>query len=154
MLLVHYSKKPISKLLPVVKPQRIGFKPIGLWISDQSEPRNWFDWCLDEEYHLDILAFAYIVELKANPNILFITSLEELKAFSIRFYAPDYYIDWPKVRANYAGIVISPYRYDARNVWYYGWDVASGCIWDISAISSFTLLPTSPLFPLSQGTSS
>lgn len=42
----------------------------------------------------------------------------------------------PRVRQDYAGIEISPYQYECRFelTWYYGWDVASGCVWDKEAI--------------------
>ena len=40
-------------------------------------------------------------------------------------------IDWRKVASDYGGIEIAPYIYKGRYdiSWYYGWDVASGCIW-------------------------
>ena len=47
-------------------------------------------------------------------------------------------IDWAEVASKYDGIIISPYqwslRLDMEMMWYYGWDCASGCIWNISAI--------------------
>jgi hypothetical protein len=50
----------------------------------------------------------------------------------------DKMIDWPKVAEHYAGIEICPYLSNKRNdddfFWYYGWDVASGCIWDQKGI--------------------
>lgn len=72
-------------------------------------------------------------------------------------------IRWHEVEAKYAGIQICPYMYKvledfqkkgfsnlsqqeinyyqpwqifySKSNWYHGWDVASGCIWDISVIS-------------------
>ena len=41
-------------------------------------------------------------------------------------------IDWRKVAKKYDGIEINPMIYELRMMalsWYYGWDVASGCIW-------------------------
>jgi len=37
------------------------------------------------------------------------------------------------VSKEYDGIEIAPYQWDARLslIWYYGWDVASGCIWNL-----------------------
>ena len=45
---------------------------------------------------------------------------------------------WPGVAAEgWAGIEIAPYiwarRLDGPARWYYGWDAASGCIWDPTA---------------------
>lgn len=51
-------------------------------------------------------------------------------------------IDWPKVAKRYGGIEITPYIYKARmtHLWYYGWDVASGCVWLASAVQNIKLL--------------
>jgi hypothetical protein len=50
------------------------------------------------------------------------------------------HIEWPKVAAEYGGIEIAPYQWSCRLdpdvSWYYGWDVASGCIWDASLITA------------------
>ena len=43
--------------------------------------------------------------------------------------------DWAKVASHYDGIEICPYIESRRNMtWYYGWDVASGCVWNASGI--------------------
>lgn len=57
-------------------------------------------------------------------------------------------IDWEKVAEVYDGIIIAPYQWDYRlpmewppairghiSNWYYGWDCASGCIWNPAAIA-------------------
>lgn len=48
-------------------------------------------------------------------------------------------ISWKKVRKNYDGIIIAPYQWDCRNAsettWYYPWDCASGCIWNLEKVS-------------------
>ena len=51
-------------------------------------------------------------------------------------------IDWVRVANDYSGIEISPYLYEARmkHMWYYGWDVASGCIWGSGVIRKFKRL--------------
>jgi hypothetical protein len=50
-------------------------------------------------------------------------------------------IDWPRVAAEYQGIIIHPYlgsrRMSRFGRWYYLWDVASGCVWDAAAVKSF-----------------
>ena len=47
-------------------------------------------------------------------------------------------ISWDKVIKKYDGIFIAPYNWEARwhteTIWYYGWDCASGCIWNIDII--------------------
>ena len=47
-------------------------------------------------------------------------------------------IDWHAVAQAYAGIEIAPYcwslRFEYEFLWYYGWDCASGCVWELSAV--------------------
>lgn len=49
--------------------------------------------------------------------------------------------DWIDVASRYSGIEIAPYQWKRRihpsTFWYYTWDCASGCIWDLSAIKKF-----------------
>lgn len=52
------------------------------------------------------------------------------------------------IGARYDGIVITPYvwsmRLDRSAFWYYGWDCASGCIWNASAVAELVPLPVVP----------
>jgi hypothetical protein len=36
----------------------------------------------------------------------------------------------------YDGIEINPYQFEARYqyLWYYGWDIASGCVWNLNNV--------------------
>jgi len=55
---------------------------------------------------------------------------------------PDY-VDWEKISRQYSGIEINPYLWRRRlqgGMWYYGWDCASGCVWNESAIKEVKLL--------------
>lgn len=47
-------------------------------------------------------------------------------------------IDWGMVANDWGGIEIAPYINKARFgvSWYYGWDVASGCIWGNGVITN------------------
>lgn len=55
-----------------------------------------------------------------------------------------YELDWLKVKQKYQGIIIAPYQWKCRMAqetkWYYGWDCASGCIWDLDCIDEFKLI--------------
>ena len=67
------------------------------------------------------------------------------EAVKYRGGAPKQYsINWSAVAKDYYGIEISPYRPKYRlalgYLWYYGWDVASGCIWNKDAIRGVRLL--------------
>ena len=55
----------------------------------------------------------------------------------------DRCINWRAVAGDYAGLIITPYQWSRRlepYSWYYGWDCASGCIWDPSAITDIKLI--------------
>lgn len=145
-----------------------GPKPTGLWVSDESRgAHGWLKWCTAENFRLDTLKYEYRVKLKPDARILYITSSVELDEFTNEYKAPGPMdedsvfikrmkkyrstyeppimgIDWSRVAEKYQGIVISPYiwsmRLETRYTWYYGWDCASGVIWDKDAIKSFELV--------------
>lgn len=50
-----------------------------------------------------------------------------------------YLINWQEVKAEFDGIIIAPYNWELRMdlSWYYGWDCASGCLWDLTCIEEF-----------------
>lgn len=160
MRLVHYSSKPT--LDPVLTPvaaqyadddHHRGFKPRGLWLSDDDCEPNWKSWCEAEEFCLDRLAHAFQIELSDNHNVLILGSADELSDFHKKFRTPlipnapplpsgchrSMGIKWWEVAKLWQGIVISPYqwslRLDFEMIWYYGWDIAGGCIWDTSCIA-------------------
>lgn len=63
-------------------------------------------------------------------------------------------IRWDIIMKEYSGILIAPFQTRATScffrlghgvTWYHGWDCASGCIWDISAIHRFDFLEHKPL---------
>lgn len=51
------------------------------------------------------------------------------------------YMNYGKVAEKYGGIEITPYLWEKRlnSMWYYGWDCASGCVWDRSAVTGIRL---------------
>jgi len=122
---------------------KLNFKPNGFWYGCG---KAWIDWCLSEDFHLG----NYIYELKLKKNILNIKNFQELISFDEEYKKPilenkdysSYTIDWNKVALKYDGLEINPYIYKARfsHVWYYGWDCASGCIWNTSIIEEIKLI--------------
>ena len=46
------------------------------------------------------------------------------------------YSDWPKIAELYDGILITPYQpaYHLEVRWYYSWDVASACVWNLDCL--------------------
>ncbi len=122
--------------------QETGLKPSGLWVSVGTE---WLDWCRAEDFRTDQPIFDHAVILASTANILTLASPGDIDTFTDRYgkqISPQWdsrYIDWDEVAAQYDGILISPYQWSRRNerhtFWYYGWDVASGCIWNPGVVA-------------------
>lgn len=140
--------------------QKPGPKPKGLWwaVGDA-----WIDWCRGEGFRIETLRNTFSLDID-DSKILVIgrdMSLDEFdKDFAFddpavramnthvenemkKAMGPDYQhrpmrymIDWPKVAARWSGIEIPVYSWDHRFdlMWYYGWDVASGCVWNQDAV--------------------
>ena len=129
--------------------QEIGAKPKGLWYECQDgSSETWKEFCtigMSKGYQYDS---TYNVVLN-DYNILFIPDEHHFEKF-YKMYSTnhqadpdgtkgfDKMIDWPTVAEHYAGIEICPYLSSKRNdddsFWYYGWDIASGCVWDQTGI--------------------
>ena len=125
-----FNQVPIEK-------QSQGAKPRGLWYGVGP---SWIDWVRSEmpDWEVD-----NIFKIDVNQDMMLtITNSEELLAFKKKYgITTEYYniIDWAKVASDYGGIEISPYNYKLRMerevFWYYGWDVASGCVWNEGVIT-------------------
>jgi hypothetical protein len=157
--LSHFSHKKIVSLKSINQSQSkenggyiSQFKPRGLWLSVDGED-SWEEWCEREGFDGN-WNYHYRVELTNPENVLWIKSAKSLLDFTEKFnksiILEDGYnmrfghaIDWEEVAKTYSGIIISPYQWSLRlhenAFWYYGWDCASGCIWDIDIIK-LTLL--------------
>ena len=110
-------------------------KPAGLWYAIGTA---WIDWVESEmpEWMGD-----KFYKLETTSKVLQIYDANKFETFS-KTYAYDHAtfsdnIDWIKVSTEYSGIEIAPYRpeYRMNYMWYYGWDIASGCVWKKDAIS-------------------
>ncbi len=89
--------------------------------------------------------YFYEVNL-GESNILMINSMAELLEFSKKFKTKDDrvtlfhhgYVDWKRVAELYDGVEIPNYIWECRlrlePFWYYGWDCASGCVWNVKDI--------------------
>jgi hypothetical protein len=146
VLRLHNTATPLRVIRSVSQPEReFGLpKPRGLWYGVGD---SWLRWCESEQ--LDwIHHYTYALTLAPGANILRLKSLADLTRFQNKygFHHPGMFedekytdIDWPRVAKDYDGIEIAPYIWRARftMLWYYGWDVASGCIWNARAVKSF-----------------
>lgn len=147
--LLHYAGSPVVLGRRAYR-QEPDFKPRGLWVSVGDD---WRRWCDGEDFNQDRLSACHRVELSNNANILRIEDAAGVDRFTSKFYRNDTGwrfdggIDWRMVADQWQGIIIAPYCYERRmepnTFWYYPWDCASGCIWDLSAIAAVTLLESS-----------
>jgi len=112
-------------------------KPKGLWYGMGD---SWIDWVRHEMPHWEY-DNLFKVDLDES-KIIKLNNEEELLAFNDQYGEKNYtnFIDWFEVSKKYSGIEIPNYlwslRMDRRVSWYYGWDVASGCVWGEDAIVS------------------
>lgn len=152
MMLEHYGPRPVEKIRSDLQrpPGRAKWagKPEGLWVSVAGAD-DWPSWCREQDFELDRLACRHIVTLSPDADILYIRSVSDLDVFD-QAYGLDlpiagselvmHVIDWPAVAAGYDGVIIAPYQWGRRldgpvSRWYYGWDCASGVIWNGKAAS-------------------
>lgn len=128
--------------------QIIDHKPKGLWYGIND---SWINWCKSE---MPGWLCPYIYEIVLNKRyIKVITTVEQLEEFETEYcefpkpiigltpLSNPHNIDYKRLSAAYAGIEIAPYLYQKRlsSMHYYGWDCASGCIWNEVAIKELRL---------------
>lgn len=120
-------------------------KPRGLWYSCG---KAWSWWT--KGTNIELGPYTYVLDVDLSSMIV-LRNEQNTMLFHEKFKHPDNndYIDWSKVAAQYAGIEICPYfggvdslRYKLQ--WYYGWDVASGCIWNQRALKSIKRMVVGP----------
>lgn len=151
MPLRHYAAEPLHLDWDRAYQQAADqLKPRGIWVSVLGDD-DWPSWCRGEGWGIDELAIEHAVTLSTDAKILLIDTCEGVKGLTARFPAtrqPWHYEtlpDWQEIAAEYDGIIIAPYQWHARispgTHWYYGWDCASGCIWNLEAIADFAPLP-------------
>ena len=153
MRLIHYTKEKFSLEQIEYAELQLSFqsKPAGFWVSVEG-PYDWEWWCKAETYNLENLVVSYEVKLKENAKILYLETETEIFEMAKKYPAKirtwdaesdTYRLDWNEIKKEYQGIIIPQYLWECRlsqkSCWYYGWDCASGCIWDLSCIEEFNL---------------
>ena len=140
---IHYSNIPLLEIYSVYK-QEPNYKPVGLWISVDDA---WKNWCKDQDFHTEDLKYENIIRLNLD-KILFLRDNQDILEFTQKYkqsLCDDLIrlIRWDEVAKLYNGIIISPYVHSlamSRDaLWYFGWDVASGCIWNKKSIKNINL---------------
>lgn len=142
MTFYHYSATPlVLDHARTYEQPAAHFKPVGLWLSVDED---WKRWCDAEDFNAEALVHRTQVDV-GTANLLVIDNVEALDAFTARYrlrgmeYEALRAIDWPRVKSLYDGIVIAPYLWERRlaehTFWYYTWDCASACVWNVAALS-------------------
>jgi len=147
--LSHFSSEPVSVVRSVEQRWRYELpseheKPKGFWVSVDGED-DWASWCASEDFGIGQI--RHNVVLAPNANILRCHDKLDVLCLTERYGIdiPGYSwsrkaIDWQRIASEYQGLIIAPYVWECRLNdecnWYYGWDCASGCIWDAAAIAS------------------
>jgi hypothetical protein len=144
--LLHYSAQPfVGPPRSAVGWLGINMKPVGLWLSVEGD-RDWPEWCRAEEFGIANLACVSEIVLKPKAKVLRLTTAldidlltEECGRELLPGWGTTRTLDWHAIAEKHDGIIIAPYqwsrRLDGRTAWYYGFDVACGCIWRPRAIA-------------------
>lgn len=129
------TKTPLEGVRSVEQTGRASVigKPDGFWFGVGSE---WIDWTEQQlpKWKGDNL---YSVEVDES-QCLVIDDDTALREFNRTYGTRDGMLDWQRVAKDHKGIIFKQYFPSARLKyrWYYSWDVASGCVWDASAVKS------------------
>ena len=137
---VHMSKNPIHKLKKRHYTQISSDKPEGFWYGFGDEWIDWTEMSGPERKG----NYLYKVDIDGS-KILQIKDYSEIIEFTKEYMSDKqlmpgiiFSIDWPRIELKYDGIEINPYIHQARLIdkfiWYYSWDVASGCIWNLEKV--------------------
>jgi hypothetical protein len=139
--LLHYSQNALTQRLNSAQNQEDYFKPQGFWVSVEGED-DWRSWCQSEGYGHKRYFWQTAVALTGVGKPILRIDGRSIDDFTDNYVRENlrmeyYAIDWPRVAQDYSGIIIAPYswhhRRNDRTQWYYGWDCASGCLWNAEA---------------------
>lgn len=154
MLLEHYTAAPLDYEPGRVYRQEEAApygKPHGLWLSVPG-PDDWPAWCLEEGFRVGELVERARFTLRPGGKVLVIQDRAALLDFTYLYavrvresevvssaaIGGSWAIDWRAVAGAMDGVIVAPYRWDCRlemdSMWYYGWDAASGCVWNLDAV--------------------
>lgn len=76
----HFDKKRFRKVRNCILGD-IGEKPragTGLWASPVDSETTWYDWCEEEDFHIDNLSSSFKFKLLPTARVLYIRNWDEL----------------------------------------------------------------------------
>ena len=160
MELYHFSTASWALDRSMTYGQGITRKPRGLWVSDETEG-GWSTWVRNMEMGSSQwpVTSRTLIELTPSARVPVLATWADIEALyewagveRVTKYDHIKEIDWGKVAKHYDGIIITPYGADHQpqgynkdmvkpwgaigsQSWIDGWDIASGCIWNMDAIA-------------------
>ena len=131
---LHFSRSRLGEIVRPTAQDRTS-KPNGLWYSIGPA---WAEWCVEASFGLDRFVWLHRLTVDTTRFVVLATP-EDVRNFADTYRHDRYGLDWKVVAREYQGIEASPYfhelgLFDSSMLWYYGWDVASGCVWEPSAV--------------------
>lgn len=150
--LIHYAAKPLTAVRstthdPIRRNICGVYKTPGLWVSVEGD-YDWCWWCEAEGFDLECATEIILAE---NANVKHLRDARDIDRFTAQFHPKgrpewDPNLDWLAIRARWNGLIIAPYvwsrRFARHTSWYYGWDCASGVIWNADAVAAVRPLET------------
>src|SRR3990167_3568080 len=146
MRLIHYSKTPLTAVRSTRHNAHLvgAYKTSGLWVSVEGDD-DWLNWCRGESWGLDGFSHATEVILSKDAEIMHLKNASQIDKFTNEFRPKnrpewDRSLNWPAIRKRWQALIIAQYcwsrRLSTHTSWYYGWDCASGVIWNAKAVVS------------------
>jgi hypothetical protein len=134
---IHYSPKPFVLDWHFKGYTKDSIKPHGLWLSDGE---GWKNLCIDNEFMLGDIAYSSVINVDMTDIFevgsgMKATDLQQ-KYPNLRLDGSSRFIDWPSVKRDFKGVYLSIYPFQWSTNAFYGWDVESCCVWDLTAIKS------------------
>jgi len=121
-------------------------KPNGLWYQINN---SWVNLCVkynkDAELHKIKPHYAFEIKnynIKINvdlTNVIILDTRDKVIEFSEKYGNGEFFINWIDVANDYKGIEIPNYKNVNFYKWMNGWDISSGCIWDLSIIRNYNI---------------
>ena len=162
-ILSHYGRKPNETFsLDYPAPKDNGHNPGGLWLSDDSD-YGWAAFVQDRVLQGSMYwsnakerwryKYDFTIDLAQSDCVLTLATPKELQHFTLNYGEASprecvsdgrtgygIHIEWQGVKADYKGILITPYQGELSYIngdpmfHWYRFDCACGCFWDISCL--------------------